>query len=1062
MTKSNKFKVYTPLRVQEIINTKKLKEKVKSKPDESESSSINISKFKQQIGEPHPFKYKLIDDIEKKFPLTTAVIDRILDKVFGGGIYISSQNENLKDKLEDWIDKNYFCNYAREWLGHGLRKGISIMEVAGLSNEMEEENIAVAIPNDIYIKKNYDTNEIEDYVQYLGEEDSSQINENKINKLGKDDIVPLTINKIGRGEYGYGIIYPSLPIIENLLMSQKTAHTLAERKANSPLHVKMGNVEKEDYPEQEDIDDFGEKLTYMNDTTEYVTGPNIEMNVVDFGNIGEKIDSLIDNDFKFFSYAMQVPEVVLGHERGYSGSSNVQGDEWNDTIQAYKEKIRLALKKYLFNKLARKMGYENEEYDILIGFNNEKEKSAKRESITQILGSKIVLSEGMRKEYERKLAELDGIDYEFVEKENDKIMRRQNRDKKKDFNNQLALQQVKKKSKEMGEVVNRLMLQGLAPQEIENECIEKFNISEEEAYNLVNNFIEDFETDYELKYWVGEFIHIKDDILETIENDLFKDLIAYESGERALGKLPKNKLPEVRKIFKDAFEKDQSLHTISRKLKKLGLKDRFKLVDGKKVKTVSAEKRPYMISRTETVRLRAEGSLDAFSKKGKTQVVYETVSAHPCPICQPFEGAVFGINEVRGMLPQHVNCFIDYNTRIYTSKGYKNINKIQVGDKVLTHNGKFKNVKKLSDDTIRYTGDVIELQFNNKKSKNHKKGQFRKIRVTPDHPILTKKGWKNAKDITYKDEIVVMGNKCKECGEIYPLLGNYDKEKGFCSLSCSSKFTANKQFKDKEQHTIRSKKAIQQMKRENRKQTWSIEKLKQLTKNANIAVRKNGFPQRKGIPTWSKGLTKLNHPSLKKISDDRKGKNNPMHKTKHDDEYWNKLGKKRKEFWRNNPEKHPNRIMCKKGFISKPQKMIYEKIKKQYINAKLEYPIKTTNSVRFADIALPEFKIDIEYDGEYWHKNKLKDEKRDEELKQQGWTVLRFNKNNMNNVVDELNRILNNHKNNYLFTHLVPTKINKIKVKNKKLYNFSVDEDESYIANNIVVHNCRCRWSDKI
>ena len=27
----------------------------------------------------------------------------------------------------------------------------------------------------------------------------------------------------------------------------------------------------------------------------------------------------------------------------------------------------------------------------------------------------------------------------------------------------------------------------------------------------------------------------------------------------------------------------------------------------------------------------------------------------------------------------------------------------------------------------------------------------------------------------------------------------------------------------------------------------------------------------------------------------------------------------------------------------------------------------------------------------------------------------------------------------------------------KVLYNFSVEEDESYIANNVVVHNCRCR-----
>lgn len=33
-------------------------------------------------------------------------------------------------------------------------------------------------------------------------------------------------------------------------------------------------------------------------------------------------------------------------------------------------------------------------------------------------------------------------------------------------------------------------------------------------------------------------------------------------------------------------------------------------------------------------------------------------------------------------------------------------------------------------------------------------------------------------------------------------------------------------------------------------------------------------------------------------------------------------------------------------------------------------------------------------------------------------------------------------------------KITKLKIANEKLYNFSVDEDQSYVCNGIVVHNC--------
>lgn len=37
--------------------------------------------------------------------------------------------------------------------------------------------------------------------------------------------------------------------------------------------------------------------------------------------------------------------------------------------------------------------------------------------------------------------------------------------------------------------------------------------------------------------------------------------------------------------------------------------------------------------------------------------------------------------------------------------------------------------------------------------------------------------------------------------------------------------------------------------------------------------------------------------------------------------------------------------------------------------------------------------------------------------------------------------------------------IKRLNIINEKLYNLAVEEDESYIANNIVVHNCRSLFS---
>jgi len=53
---------------------------------------------------------------------------------------------------------------------------------------------------------------------------------------------------------------------------------------------------------------------------------------------------------------------------------------------------------------------------------------------------------------------------------------------------------------------------------------------------------------------------------------------------------------------------------------------------------------------------------------------------------------------------------------------------------------------------------------------------------------------------------------------------------------------------------------------------------------------------------------------------------------------------------------------------------------------KLNYPLSNVS----LDIALfiDDIKIDIEYDGWYWHKDQQKDRRRDEFLKSQGWKIL--------------------------------------------------------------------------
>ena len=71
---------------------------------------------------------------------------------------------------------------------------------------------------------------------------------------------------------------------------------------------------------------------------------------------------------------------------------------------------------------------------------------------------------------------------------------------------------------------------------------------------------------------------------------------------------------------------------------------------------------------------------------------------------------------------------------------------------------------------------------------------------------------------------------------------------------------------------------------------------------------------------------------------------------------------------------------------SKPQVEIFEMIKNLGYNTKLNHPCLNYS----IDIAIPDLKIAIEYDGSYWHQDKEKDRIRQENIEKEGWKVIRY------------------------------------------------------------------------
>ena len=232
------------------------------------------------------------------------------------------------------------------------------------------------------------------------------------------------------------------------------------------------------------------------------------------------------------------------------------------------------------------------------------------------------------------------------------------------------------------------------------------------------------------------------------------------------------------------------------------------------------------------------------------------------------------------------------------------------------------------------------------------------------------------------------------------------------------------------------------MKKQDRKNKWSKQKLQNLTKNAHIGVQKKIKKLGYLIPvehrlfgdkspmkrpdvvkklknseyhkngTWSKGLTKYTSKKLWNLSIKlrnqykngriafMKGKTQPQEIKDRISKA--KLGKRwsierkveRQKFYQTHPEKHPNFICGQKEFVSHPQKALFKCIKHTFKPnvVKMNFPVRTYKTTRFVDVALPMFKLGFEYDGEHWHTNLEKDKQRDTELQKEGWHIIHINK----------------------------------------------------------------------
>lgn len=447
--------------------------------------------------------------------------------------------------------------------------------------------------------------------------------------------------------------------------------------------------------------------------------------------------------------------------------------------------------------------------------------------------------------------------------------------------------------------------------------------------------------------------------------------------------------------------------------------------------------------------------------------------------------------------PFHMDrCFINGNVKIFTSKGWKKIKDVIVGDLVLTHNMRFRKVTSLIR-TPKQIPDVVNIGLKYQGNSKYEKEKL-SIIATNGHPFLTNKGWVNIDKIQIGDKVKYLASYCKTCEEEIPYWRTY------CSTKCNGKDSAKTSGWGKNDA---KRKEVNKLISEGRKQAFKNGSLNcfEVTKSANkrtVELAKEG-------KLWLQNLSKQQMEEMQTLAYNGKkedieqglfGFQNEDIRTKAIDKGslvvrerikngdWTlqrpvvrekaienakvSVSKLVKEGnWGTQREWHQEKVIegiakyrrnLHKKFIRKGagQTKIELKLANLLDNIGIKYTSEYNIGKYIVDFALPELYIAIEADGDYWHKTRQEqDAFRQKKIEDKGWTVLRFSESEINNkielVEDELRRVICNHTGQYNTMELEVCSIKKYKVKSPRmLYNLSVEDDESYIVNGFVVHNC--------
>ncbi len=274
-----------------------------------------------------------------------------------------------------------FDTILRAWIKEGLIKGNGFLEIGGSEND-SPQGVKVLDAKWMYVKRD-EYGVIQSYNQYTG--GFKRFDKTKMIDFKPYQIAHIPFNKVGDGVYGLGVISPALNTINNLLQNEKDLHMLMSRKANAPYDVTMGKVVGGKYikPKKAAIEDMAKKLEWLHNKHEWAHDGLTEIKALNFGDVGEKFESVLKYDTDMLFFTFQIPEVLMGRSVNLA-TAPVQMDAFERRITSIQAEVEKVIEQNLFKRILLANGID-EHVEFEWGRPSSREKYERLSKISELL-----------------------------------------------------------------------------------------------------------------------------------------------------------------------------------------------------------------------------------------------------------------------------------------------------------------------------------------------------------------------------------------------------------------------------------------------------------------------------------------------------------------------------------------------------------------------------------------------------------------------------------------------------------------------------------------------------